>query len=102
MDWLPLVSFFAAGMVAAYAQRAFYEAAAVEGDDLRSDDDFAAGIREQPSALFGIVAVETRRRLKALFRPHRSPRVERWRRLALLAVVVTLLLFAWFVVDRGS
>jgi hypothetical protein len=98
VDWLQLASFIAAGLVVIVAQNAFHDAADAE-DGLRSKDRVLAEVFEHPSAFLRISATEVHRLLRALLRPHHSPRVERRRRLALVAVIVFLVVFAWIVVD---
>ncbi len=95
-DWLPLALFVVSGIVAAYAQRAYYASVARLNDRVRRDSDVVDDIQAHSARLLAIVAVETSHRLRSLLTRSQDARVERLRWLTLGSVFLTLALLIWY------
>ena len=95
MYWVPFLSFLGSGVIAAYAERAYFNGLIASGSPLRTDENLADLIRGDPRGLFRIVRTETIARLRLLAARQHSPRLERQRRVALLSIFVALTCFVW-------
>ena len=95
--WAPFVLFLVSGLIAAYAERAYFASLVASGTLLRTDESIADDIRRDPKGLFRVLPMEVTLRLLALAARQQSPKLERQRRVALLSILVTVGCFAWWV-----
>jgi len=98
VDWKPYVLFLVSGVVAAFAERRYFEELARRGlGGVRSDDSWTAEVSDHPSRLPSVVASETMRRLRALLTRQPDGQAERLWLIAIVTIAVAIGCFLWTV-----
>jgi hypothetical protein len=84
-------------VIAAFAQNRFHRALLSSGSSaVTSDAEVAAAFRNDPRHMPRANAIETKRRLIALFARQTDPSAERWRWLTVLWTILSVAAFLWF------
>jgi hypothetical protein len=89
-------------LIAAQAQKWFFDSVAAHDRSVKSDAVLAAEVLDDPLGVVGAVEDELPRRLRTLFRrqPSRSLELKRW--LALTAIATMFAVFIWFAVASNT
>lgn len=89
------------GVIAAQAQKRFFDSVAASDRSVLSDDDLATEVLDNPLGVVGAAGREVPRRLQALVRRQPSRALETKRRVALAAIAMMLVAFIWVAVTPG-
>jgi hypothetical protein len=99
--WLPWLVFIIAGLISTFVQRRYINALAEQRNGLLSDREYADRVLENPTSVISVTAGETGKRLRALLRRNRDPRIERLRLWSLITIGIALAAFAWIFFGNG-
>ena len=98
MDWLPVVALVMALVGMALTENRYFRAVRT----IRSDNEWAAEVRQQPRRLISVVSSETLMRLKALGTRQRDLATERKRMVVLLFILLVLICCVWVVIGTSA
>ena len=97
-----LLVYLLLGVIAAIAQKRFFDSVAAHDRSVKSDDELAAELLNDPLGIVAAAGRELPRRFGALFRRQPTRQLEINRRLALAAIAMALVAFFWLVVKWNS
>lgn len=85
--------FVVGGVASTLAQKSFFDTLAAAEPDVLDDAELADRVLKQPLALSGLVAAQTKTRLRSLLRHHPIAPIERRRRIALASITGSVIGF---------